>query len=350
ITAANGVLPNDTQNLTVNVVCPTITLAPAAGSLADGTYQKAYSQVFTASGGGASYAYTRSAGTLPPGMTLASNGTLSGTPTDTGIFNFSVKAANPAGCFGTAAYTLTVRPDAQANSYTGGVGNTQYVVGAAAPATPHVFTSGSILGNDNGPGALSTSLKTAPANGAVVINANGTFVYTPNAGFAGPSDSFEYTLTDGNGITASTTVTVNLGNVVWYVNASGANGDGRSNSPFNSLANAQAPSGNGDTIFVHSAAGNTPGGIVLKTNQTLWGQGTAFTLNSLTIAAGAKPTATGKVVLATGATVSSLIVNVAGDSALTGSSVSGVTTKNSVELVSTGAPAVDLNGVGGTIS
>jgi len=46
-----------------------------------------------------------------------------------------------------------------------------------------------------------------PANGTVVLNANGTFTYTPDADFNG-TDSFTYQVSDGNGGTAQATVDV----------------------------------------------------------------------------------------------------------------------------------------------
>ena len=49
-------------------------------------------------------------------------------------------------------------------------------------------------------------------NGTVVMNANGTFSYTPNADFTG-TDTFTYTVTDINGLTETKTVTINVNNV-----------------------------------------------------------------------------------------------------------------------------------------
>ena len=48
-----------------------------------------------------------------------------------------------------------------------------------------------------------------PANGSVSYNDDGTFTYTPNAGYAGP-DSFTYTITDGDGDPSTATVYVNV--------------------------------------------------------------------------------------------------------------------------------------------
>jgi hypothetical protein len=43
-----------------------------------------------------------------PGLTLAANGTLSGTPTTAGTFNFTVRATDANQCTSTRAYTLTI--------------------------------------------------------------------------------------------------------------------------------------------------------------------------------------------------------------------------------------------------
>ncbi|MGO4778844.1 putative Ig domain-containing protein, partial [Lysobacter sp. 2RAB21] len=69
-------------------------MTPAAGTLS-ATYGAAYSQAFVASGGTPTYNYTVSAGALPAGLSLAgATGLLSGTPTVTGLFTFSVRATD----------------------------------------------------------------------------------------------------------------------------------------------------------------------------------------------------------------------------------------------------------------
>ncbi len=86
--------------------CPTITVGPT--SLATGTVGAAYTATtLTASGGMGPYTFVLT-GTLPDGMTLAANGTLSGTPKQEGTFNFSVTATDANGCPGTTNYTLVI--------------------------------------------------------------------------------------------------------------------------------------------------------------------------------------------------------------------------------------------------
>jgi VCBS repeat-containing protein len=53
------------------------------------------------------------------------------------------------------------------------------------------------------------AVDTSPANGAVTLDADGSFSYAPNAGFNG-TDSFTYTASDGNGGTATATVTIDV--------------------------------------------------------------------------------------------------------------------------------------------
>jgi ABC-type uncharacterized transport system substrate-binding protein len=71
-----------------------------------------------------------------------------------------------------------------------------------------------VLGNDSDVDgdALTAILDTAPSNGVVSLNANGSFDYTPNAGFVG-TDSFTYVANDGEADSnvATVTITVNSG-------------------------------------------------------------------------------------------------------------------------------------------
>jgi VCBS repeat-containing protein len=343
ITASNGIGLPVTQLFTLTVLCVPITVNPVGPALAEGMFGVAYSQTFTASGGTAPHSFTLSAGAIPAGLTLALGGGLTGSPMNTGNFSFTVTATDVNLCPGSTMYTLSVRPNAQPETFANGVGNTQYVVVLAAPATPPappaVVVVGSVLNNDAGSGALNAGpASITSANGSVAMNPNGTFTYTPAVGFAGPSDTFTYTLTDSSGMTNTALVTINLSEVVWYVNSSGANGDGRSHSPFNTLNGAQAQSDNGHTIFVHTSAVVTPDGIVLKPSQTLWGQGAMFMLNGLTILAAAdNPKVTGTITLAANATVSSLDINTGPSMGITDPviPITGVHIKNDVTVTTT---------------
>ncbi|HVS97985.1 MAG TPA: MBG domain-containing protein, partial [Puia sp.] len=90
---------------------PTFVFSPT--TLSDGLYGSVYtSQSLTVTGGTAPYAFTVSSGSLPPGMQLSNDGTLSGTPTAAGSYSFTVTAtdnsSSPGPYSGVQAYTLVV--------------------------------------------------------------------------------------------------------------------------------------------------------------------------------------------------------------------------------------------------
>jgi hypothetical protein len=66
--------------------------------------------------------------------------------------------------------------------------------------TPLDVGAPGVLGNDKDPDGdkLTLALASPPAHGTVTLNADGSFRYTPDAGGSG-SDSFQYTISDGQG-------------------------------------------------------------------------------------------------------------------------------------------------------
>ena len=72
-----------------------------------------YSQQFTADGD-APITWTLLSGTLPPGLTLSSDGLLSGTPTQAGTFTFVIEARNNGG-YATREFTFEVSPQPEFN-------------------------------------------------------------------------------------------------------------------------------------------------------------------------------------------------------------------------------------------
>ncbi len=94
-----------TYNLVIT--CGTITITPPATT--NLTLNEAFNQSFTQTGAVGTATYMLNSGTLPLGLTLASNGTLSGTPTETGSFSITVKVTDSLNCTGTSnTYKFTV--------------------------------------------------------------------------------------------------------------------------------------------------------------------------------------------------------------------------------------------------
>jgi large repetitive protein len=357
-TATNGISPDATQNFTLNVVCPAITVTPS--TMPDGLYLTAYSGVDFNQTGSTGTTFTWGATGLPAGLSIDTDtGVVSGTPSNTALTgSVTVTMTDNFGCQGSRITAITVRPTTDNETYNGGVGNTQFNVAFGSLSTPNVFVNDNVKTGDNGPGALSVTFD-SPANGTVTEGTtDGTFLYTPNVGFAGLSDTFSYTLTDGNGVTNTGLVTINLSQVIWYVDNTygGVNGtsDGRSHRPFTTLNAAQTPSLSGSTIFVHTGSGTTTGSLVMDASQLLWGQGEAFSLNSLVIPAslppGTRPQLSGTVTLANDVGVRALNITSGGaGAAFSASGLIGTETITNVN-VNGGNTGLDLASLGGTFN
>jgi len=83
-----------------------ITLAPAI--LPNGVVGAPYSQLITAESGLAPFTFGVSAGALPPGLSLAPAGTLSGTPGAIGSHAFTVSVSDAGGVPGSRAYSMSI--------------------------------------------------------------------------------------------------------------------------------------------------------------------------------------------------------------------------------------------------
>jgi len=114
-TGASGCTGTRAYTLTINQGCLGITIIINPATLVTGFVGKTYSQTLTATGGAAPYSFAVTAGSLPNGFTLASSGALTGLPTATGTFNFTVTATDANGCTNTRAYALSIRTRVKAD-------------------------------------------------------------------------------------------------------------------------------------------------------------------------------------------------------------------------------------------
>jgi len=144
--------------------------------------------------------------TTPANGTVVINedGTITYTPNPdfngTDSFEYTITDGN--GGFDTAIVTVTI----------GGTNDAPVAVDDAASTDEDTPVVIAVLGNDSDPDndPLTITETTTPENGSVVINEDGTITYTPNPDFNG-TDSFEYTITDGNGGFDTAIVTVTIG-------------------------------------------------------------------------------------------------------------------------------------------
>ena len=161
-----NVLANDTD-ADGDALTAAVATGPATGTVtvnADGSFAYTPNANFN---GSDSFTYTVSDGEL----------------SDTGTVNLTVAPVNDA-------------PEANDDSASGN---------ADAVITSNVLVNDLDLDGDS----LTAAIASEAANGTVVVNANGNFEYTPNAGFSG-EDSFTYTVSDGElSDTGTVNVTVN---------------------------------------------------------------------------------------------------------------------------------------------
>ncbi|MDD3926153.1 MAG: discoidin domain-containing protein [bacterium] len=75
---------------------PAETLAVTSASLTDGYINTPYSETLTAAGGTFPYTWSVFQGSLPEGMALSADGVLSGTPVQSGSYDFTVRATDAA--------------------------------------------------------------------------------------------------------------------------------------------------------------------------------------------------------------------------------------------------------------
>jgi hypothetical protein len=162
--------------------------------------------------------------------------TLTGTDADGDSLTYSVASSPANGTLSGTAPNLTYTPDANFHgpdtfSFTVNDGtetsapelisigvspvNDAPVAGSDAYSTLQdtelAVAAPGVLANDTDPegDALTVSLEAGPASGTLALNANGSFTYTPTAGFTGV-DSFSYTVSDGNGGADSAVVNVTV--------------------------------------------------------------------------------------------------------------------------------------------
>ena len=191
-----------TRTYTLRVACPPITISPAA--LPNGSVGSLYNQLMAASGGTAPYAFRVVSGSLPPGLTLAPNGTLSGAPTATGPYCFAVAATDASGCSGgPMAYTIVI------SAATCPAGTSIVLSPPALPfATTGVPYSQTLTASGGTPPYTFSVLSGALPPGLALNPATGLVSGTPTSG-----GTFHLTLaaTDANGCLGTTGCSITMG-------------------------------------------------------------------------------------------------------------------------------------------
>ena len=152
-------------------------------TLSNGVIGIAYKQLLVASGGQTPYTWTISSGQLPPGLSLTTDGIISGTPTTLGQFNFTAKVTDsqsPVQAYNTLSATITINPvlSLASSALPGGLvgGSYSTAITASNGLQPYTYTPVPPDGSALPPGLTLTT--TQGQNGAANV---GTISGTPTA-------------------------------------------------------------------------------------------------------------------------------------------------------------------------
>lgn len=139
-------------------------------------------------------------------LTLNADGSLSYTPNENfyGTDGFSYMANDGTGDSEVASVTINVTPVSDQPTAGDDVYSTDEDI-ALTIAAPGVLENDADADGE----PITAALLTNAANGTIELNADGSFTYTPNAGFSGV-DTFSYAASDGALESAAATVTINV--------------------------------------------------------------------------------------------------------------------------------------------
>src|ERR1700733_3816926 len=220
VTDANGQSATQATSITVAAGVSTTFAAPPVAAV-----NSAYSYTLTATGGTTPYTWSVNAGTLPAGITLSAAGVLSGTPTTTGSYSFSVNVIDANQGIATASITLVVTAaltltfpappsgtigTAYTDTLTAAGGTTPYTFSISAGTLPAGLTlnasTGVVSGTPTTAGTSNFTVKVTDAKSATATFATSiailssilTLAVTSSTATAAPGGTVSYTITATN--------------------------------------------------------------------------------------------------------------------------------------------------------
>ncbi len=197
-------------------------------------------------------------------VTLNPDGSFSYLPNPdfNGTDSFTYIASDGNGGTATATVTIDVGPVNDPPSAADDGYNVTEDVALVVPSFLGVLANDSDVDGDS----LTAVVVTGASNGTVSLNADGSFVYTPDANFSG-TDSFVYQVSDGNGGTDSATVVLNVSALnttpVATDDAFATDEDSPLTVPAGSGVLANDSDGDGDGLFVTGVTGGPANGSVV---------------------------------------------------------------------------------------
>jgi large repetitive protein len=189
---------NETIEVDITIGTPTyppIVISPSAGTLTGGNVGQSYTLTFTSTGGdGGPYTYNISNGNLPNGLNF-SGGTISGTPTESGAFSFTVTSEDSHNDEQSQSYSLNISGGVlsvtPASAPAGNLYATypSFTMSASGGTAPYTYTYGNT-------GSLPPGISFNAGTFSGTPTQTGTFTYAVNvADSAGNSERVDYTFT-----------------------------------------------------------------------------------------------------------------------------------------------------------
>ncbi len=333
-TFAYVVTVKDSNGATGTVNC-SVTIAPPVSATCvsiTAVQGVAITPVTMVATGGTGAGYTFSASGLPAGLVMSSGGTISGTPTTAGTFNYTVTVTDGGGHTGTANCSVTVSAPVSATC-------------AAITAIQGVAITPVTMVGSGGAGSGYTFTATGLPAG-VTIASGGTISGTPTV-----SGTFNYTVTvtDGGGHTGTVNCSVTVSAPVSATCAAITAVQGVAITPVTMVGSGGTGSG-----YIFAATG-LPAGVTIASGGTISGTPTVSgTFNySVTVTDGGGHTGTVNCSVTVSAPVSATCVAIA---AVQGVAITPVTMVGSggsgsgYTFAATGLPAGVTIASGGTIS
>ena len=270
VTLTDGGIPAQTKSATVSLTIASQTLTISTSSLPAGTIGSSYSNSLQATGGTTPYTWSITSGSLPAGLSIAANGTISGTPTAAGTSTFTAKVADAGSPAQTksASLSLTVASNSLAitsSSLGAGTVGSNYsaTLQATGGTSPYKWTvtTGSL------PAGLTLAASTGVISGKPTTSGNFSFGVTAK-------DSS----TTVQSATATIALTVAAAATPLTISSTSVSG-GTTNVSYSSGLGASG----GTTPYTWSiTSGSLPAGLSIAANGTISGTPTAVGTSTFT--------------------------------------------------------------------
>lgn len=204
-----------TVSKTFTTVAATAPVSVTTTTLPNATQNSPYSTQLAATGGTPPYTWAVTAGSLPTGLTLSTDGVLSGTPTGTGASTFSVVATDSANSPSPAqSLTLTVNAPADTTapvvtSVTSSLEDGSYTVGQNVPVSINFSEAVTVVGTPQlvmETGTVDRTANYVSGSGTTAL----TFSYTVQVGDT--SSDLNYVGTTSLGLPGSASIKDAAGN------------------------------------------------------------------------------------------------------------------------------------------